>query len=163
MHFAYLLRFWLCQFLSGCAFLLFPCHFVHSFSVLSFIVAHSAEKQKCASCFSNLHTLFYKLVSQKTIDDYTERQYNNCGWAIVHSVLSGKEQTKLFSQFADKETLDSKYLKSFDDYYMIPVGEHYSYNDKIVFIDGTNQHPIIDRIVKVNGEMRQLLAFACKR
>ena len=97
--------------------------------------------------------------SQKTIDDYTERQYNNYGWAIVNSVISGKELTKLFSQFADKETLNSKFKKSFDDFYMIPVGKKYSYNDKIVFIAGSNQHPIIDRILKVNGKSEAVIGF----
>ena len=42
---------------------------------------------------------------------------------------------------------------------MIPVGKEYSYNDKIVFITGSNQHPIIDRIVKVNGENEAVIGF----
>ena len=65
----------------------------------------------------------FGVFSQKTIDDYTEREYNN------------------------------------DDYYMIPVGKEYSYNDKIVVITGSNQHPIIDRIVKVNGENEAVIGF----
>ncbi len=93
------------------------------------------------------------------IDRYTEREYNNYGWAIINNVLSNKEQMKLLAQFADKETLNSKYQRSYDDYYMIPVGEEYSYNEKIVFIDGTNQSPIIDRIVKVYGENEAVIGF----
>ena len=88
----------------------------------------------------------------REIDRYTERQYNNYGWAIVNHVLTGKEQSKLFAQFADKENLNVRYRKSYDGYYMIPVGEYYSYNNKIVFIDGTNQNPIIDRILFVTGD-----------
>lgn len=88
----------------------------------------------------------------RTVDDYTERQYNNYGWAIVNDVLTGKEQKKLFAQFSDEEDLDAKYKKSFDSYYMIPVGHYYSYNNKIVFIDGTNQSPEIDRIIEIDGE-----------
>ncbi len=59
----------------------------------------------------------------REIDRYTERQYNNYGWAIVNHVLTGKEQSKLFAQFADKENLNVRYRKSYDGYYMIPVGE----------------------------------------
>ena len=51
----------LCEVLTRCAFSLF-CHFVHSFSVLSFIVAHFSEIEKVCKLFFNLHTLFYKLI-----------------------------------------------------------------------------------------------------
>ncbi len=34
---------------------------------------------------------------------------------------------------------------------MIPVGEYYSYNNKIVFIDGTVQDPYIDRVLTLNN------------
>ena len=51
----------LCEVLARCAFL-FLCHFVHSFSVLSFIVAHFPEIEKVCKLFFNLHTLFYKLI-----------------------------------------------------------------------------------------------------
>ena len=50
----------LCEVLAPCAFL-FLCHFVHSFSVLSFIVAQFPEIEKVCKLFFNLHTLFYKL------------------------------------------------------------------------------------------------------
>lgn len=93
------------------------------------------------------------------IDRYTKRDYNNYGWAIVNNVLSKKEQTKLFAQFADKETLNSKYRKSFDDCYMIPVGHEYSYNNKIVFVEGNNQNPVIDRIITITGDNEQEIGF----
>ena len=51
----------LCEVLAWCAFL-FLCHFVHSFSVLSFIVAQFPEIEKVCKPFFNLHTLFYKLI-----------------------------------------------------------------------------------------------------
>ena len=51
----------LCEVLTQCAFSLF-CHFVHSFSALSFIVAHFPEIKKVCKLFFNLHTLFYKLI-----------------------------------------------------------------------------------------------------
>ena len=54
----------LCEVLARCAFL-FLCHFVHSFSVLSFIVAHFPEIEKVCKLFFNLHTLFYKLIWTK--------------------------------------------------------------------------------------------------
>lgn len=53
-----------CEVLARCAFL-FLCHFVHSFSVLSFIVAHFSEIEKVCKLFFNLHTLFYKLIWTK--------------------------------------------------------------------------------------------------
>ena len=51
----------LCEVLTQCDFL-FLWHFVHSFSVLSFIVAHFPKIEKVCKLFFNLHTLFYKLI-----------------------------------------------------------------------------------------------------
>ena len=57
----------LCEVLARCAFL-FLCHFVHSFSVFSFIVAHFPEIEKVCKLFFNLHTLFYKLIQDGNLE-----------------------------------------------------------------------------------------------
>ncbi len=83
------------------------------------------------------------------VDKYTEKQYNNFGWVVVNDVLTGKELKKLYSKFADAKLLKNKYPKSANGEYMIAVGDKYSVDDKIVYLKGTNQNPIITKVLKI--------------
>ena len=46
-----------------------------------------------------------------------------------------------FVSGADIKLLKSRYSRTPDGYYMIPVGDKYASDDKIVFIKGTNRNP----------------------
>ena len=90
--------------------------------------------------------------NENPIDRYTEKKYNDYGWINVNNVLTGKELKKLYSQFAEIELLKSRYAKTPDGYYMIPVGDNYDSYNKIVFIKGTNKHPLIQKVYEFTAQ-----------
>ncbi len=85
------------------------------------------------------------------IANYTETQYNNFGWVTVNNVLTGKELKKLYSQFANIKLSKNTNYKNKLGEYLIPVGAKYGSIDSIVYIKGTNKHPIIRQIVKITA------------
>ena len=89
------------------------------------------------------------------IDTYTTKQYNDFGWVAVNNVLTGKELKKLYSQFA-KVKLNKEYnFKNKLGEYLLPVGNRYGSIDKIVYIKGTNKHPIIRQVVVIKNPYRE--------
>ena len=89
------------------------------------------------------------------IDTYTTKQYNDFGWVAVNNVLTGKELKKLYSQFA-KVKLNKEYnFKNKLGEYLIPVGNRYGSIDKIVYIKGTNKHPIVRQVVVIKNPYRE--------
>ncbi len=85
---------------------------------------------------------------------YTTREYNDYGWVAVNKVLTGKELKKLYSQFAKVKLNKEQNFKNKLGEYLIPVGDRYGSVDKIVYIKGTNKHPIIRQIVEINKPFR---------
>ena len=80
------------------------------------------------------------------VDRYTEKQYNDFGWVATSGILSGKELKQLYSQFADIKLLGHKSFKTPNGENVIMTGKKYGNIDNIVFIKGTNKHPIITKI-----------------
>ena len=80
------------------------------------------------------------------IDVYSEKQYNDYGWVTVNGILTGKELKQLYSQFADIKLLKHKCPKTPKGEYIIFTGNNYGMIDSVVFIKGTNKHPIITKI-----------------
>ena len=84
--------------------------------------------------------------SFEDIDVYDEAQYNDYGWVTVNGILTGKELKQLYSQFADIKLLKHKCPKTPKGEYIIFTGHNYGMIDSVVFIKGTNKHPIITKI-----------------
>ena len=84
--------------------------------------------------------------SFEDIDVYDEAQYNDFGWVTVNGILTGKELKQLYSQFADIKLLKHKCPKTPKGEYIIFTGHNYGMIDSVVFIKGTNKHPIITKI-----------------
>ena len=84
------------------------------------------------------------------IDTYTMKQYNDFGWVTVNKVLTGKELKKLYSQFARVKLNKEQNVKNNLGEYLIPVGDKYGSIDNLVYIKGTNKHPIIRQVVEIN-------------
>jgi len=94
-------------------------------------------------------------VQNADIDAYTAKQYNDFGWVAVNKVLTGKELKKLYSQFA-KVKLNKEYnFKNKLGEYLIPVGDKYGSYDHLVYIKGTNKHPIIRQVVEIQTPYRK--------
>lgn len=86
---------------------------------------------------------------QNTLDRYDQRTYTNHGWVTVNQVLTGKEQTKLYAQWADAVENRFKYPQTPKGETIITVGDGYADADTLVFISGSNQNPIISEVVKI--------------
>lgn len=84
------------------------------------------------------------------IDRYTTKQYNDFGWVAVNKVLTGKELKKLYSQFAKVKLNKEKNVKNKLGEYLIPVGDRYGSVENLVYIKGTNKHPIIRQVVEID-------------
>ena len=99
---------------------------------------------------------------EKRIDRYDQRSYTNYGWVIANGVLSDSEYTSLNKQFAEARQHGYYYPQNNSEEYMITVGDIYSFKDdkgrtlrmqhanKIVFVSGTVQNPIISKVVEVD-------------
>ena len=73
----------------------------------------------------------------QSIDNYTEEQYNDFGLVSVNGVLTGKETKKLYSQFSD-------------------IDNH-------VLIKGSNQNPVIRKVISVNKDVpKELKSYYLK-
>lgn len=92
--------------------------------------------------------------SIKDIENYSETEYNQYGWAVVNDVLSRTEYRKLNEQFA-AIAHGGKFGKTKDGYYVIPVGEDDRPQNAFVFIKGTISKPVIGQImiIDVDNEM----------
>ncbi|MBQ5587018.1 MAG: hypothetical protein IIU73_00190, partial [Selenomonadales bacterium] len=103
-------------------------------------------------------------IDYAALEKYDQRKYTNHGWVTVNRVLTGNEQTKLYSQWADATENKYKYPRTPKGETIITVGDAYGDANVLVFISGTNQNPIISEIVRIEprdrsdvSEMREML------
>ena len=97
-----------------------------------------------------------------TIDRYDQRSYTNHGWVAYNGVLNDVEYKSFNKQFAEAILQGYKYPQTDNGEYMITVGDMYSFLDdngrvrrmqhanKVVFVSGTVQNPIISKVVEVD-------------
>ena len=89
--------------------------------------------------------------SIKDVENYSETEYNQYGWAVVNDVLSRTEYRKLNEQFA-AIAHGEKFERTKDGYYVIPVGEDDRPQNAFVFIRGTISRPVIGSIMIIDAE-----------
>ncbi|MFQ7079289.1 MAG: hypothetical protein ACLRSW_15890, partial [Christensenellaceae bacterium] len=89
--------------------------------------------------------------SIKDIENYSETEYNQYGWAVVNDVLSRTEYRKLNEQFAATAHGET-FERTRDGYYVIPVGEDNKPQNAFVFIKGTISRPVISNIMIIDAE-----------
>ena len=89
--------------------------------------------------------------SIKDIENYSETEYNQYGWAVVNDVLSRTEYRKLNEQFA-ATAHGEKFERTRDGFYVIPVGEDNRPQNAFVFIKGTISKPVIGQIMIIDAE-----------
>lgn len=83
----------------------------------------------------------------ENVDFYTENEYNNYGWARANNVLNVAENEMLRSRFAAAtQKLENPY-KTKSGEFMISIGQHVE--NKIVFMAGTIDNPIITRVIEM--------------
>lgn len=83
------------------------------------------------------------------LDNYTEKQYNDYGWARANDILDASENGELRSKFADAVKRKIVYPKTKSGEYMIEVGKT---GNKIAFADGTIEKPIISSVIDIHLE-----------
>lgn len=87
------------------------------------------------------------------VDTYTEKEYNNFGWARANNVLTANENEELRSKFAAAVKKHTKPPKTKSGEFMIAlnvkIGNQY-YENKIAYMKGTIRNPIITRIVEID-------------
>lgn len=97
--------------------------------------------------------------SKGNLERYTPKQYNDYGWVATNEVLTGKELKKLYSQFARIKLNKEKNFKNKLGEYLIPVGDKYGSFDHLVYIKGTNKHPIIRQVVEITEQYRETAEY----
>ena len=80
--------------------------------------------------------------------DYTEKQYNDFGWARGNGILSKTENARLRSLFADAVSKQGSPYRTKSGEYMIAVGD--IADNKIVYMKGTIDNPVITRILEID-------------
>ena len=85
---------------------------------------------------------------KKIIDGYSEKEYNNYGWARANEVLTALENAELRAKFASAVSKQTKPPKTKAGEYMISIGEQVE--NKIAYMKGTIDDPIITRIVEID-------------
>ncbi len=103
-------------------------------------------------------------VDYVALDRYDSRTYANHGWVTVNRVLSGTALKRLYSQFSQFHNNQHKFPTTPQGEAMIVVGDTAESADTIVYISGTNQNPIISKVVKITpndpndvSEIRQFI------
>jgi hypothetical protein len=86
--------------------------------------------------------------ARKKVDLYSEKEYNNYGWARANDVLSAKENTKLRSLFADAVSKQSNPPRTKSGEYMIAIGE--DVDNKIAYMEGTIDDPKITKVLAID-------------
>ncbi|MBQ4317424.1 MAG: hypothetical protein IJC20_04155, partial [Clostridia bacterium] len=85
---------------------------------------------------------------QNGIDGYSEKEYNDYGWARANDVLSATENADLRSKFANAVSKQTKPPKTKAGEFMISIGD--KVENKIAYMKGTIDNPIITRIVEID-------------
>jgi len=86
--------------------------------------------------------------SKKDIADYTEKEYDSYGWAVVNEVLDETEQAALFDRLSDKKN-GTSFERTHDKKYIFPVGEEFGVNNVLVVSNGNYYKPSIERIHRI--------------
>ncbi len=94
---------------------------------------------------------FSSSITEDAVDIYTEKQYNNFGWAVASKILYGRMISDFNSKIASIRH-GTKFIKSADGYYIIPTGVEESINNVLVYTDAKLLNPTIKKIVKINFE-----------
>ena len=85
---------------------------------------------------------------REIVDNYSQKEYNDFGWARANDVLSATENADLRSKFAAAISKQTKPPKTKAGEYMISVGD--TVENKIAYMKGTIDNPIITRIVEID-------------
>ncbi len=90
--------------------------------------------------------------AKKGLDKYTEKQYNNFGWASYNGVITAKEREVLLSRFADFKHNRNKYA-------ITEQGEAVIYSfecpDVIMYVKGTIKSPEITKIIRITTDPQE--------
>ena len=106
------------------------------------------ETYEKSNSFSKNSLEKYSNLEKDEIDNYTEEQYNNFGWARANGVLSARENERLRSLFADAVSKQSNPPKTKSGEYMIAIGE--DVDNKIAYMTGEIDNPVITRVLKID-------------
>ena len=90
------------------------------------------------------------------VDTYTEKEYNDFGWARANNLLSGNENATLRSLFADADKRDHKFRTTKAGEYMIPIGD--GVENKIAFMTGEIDTPILTRVLVIDENTEKELS-----
>ena len=83
-----------------------------------------------------------------SIDNYTQKQYNDYGWARANDIISASESEELRSKFADAVKRKIVFPKTKSGEYMIEIGE---IGQKIAFMHGTITNPFISSVIEIDA------------
>ena len=90
---------------------------------------------------------------ENTVDKYTQKQYNNFGWARTTDAISKNELDDMYSKIHEKGSL-AKFKKSTNGEAIIEVNDKprttLGANNVFAFVKGTKNEPQITRVVRVN-------------
>ena len=97
----------------------------------------------------------YSLSSKKTIDKYTQKQYNDFGWARDTEAISKNELDDLYSKVQEKGSL-KRFPQSSNGEAIIEVNDNphttLGTNNVFVFVTGTKNNPQINKVVRFQAE-----------
>ena len=82
------------------------------------------------------------------LDKYSEKEYNNFGWARANGVLSVSENADLRSKFAAAISKHITPPKTKNGEFMFAIGDEVE--NKIAYMKGQIDDPIITRILEIN-------------
>ncbi len=99
----------------------------------------------------NVNTKF----SERNINKYTQKEYNDYGWASANGLINAGQNADYRSKFAMAKTGRAKFNKSKNGEYIIPVSDIYDslsegINTVLVFAKGTIDNPKITRIIIID-------------
>ncbi|MBQ7333204.1 MAG: hypothetical protein IJW38_02525 [Clostridia bacterium] len=108
---------------------------------------YSAINQNTNAYDSNLRLSEGEKRNAAAVDNYSEEEYNNFGWARENNVLNAAENERLRSLFAD--AVMGKYFPETDSgEYMIAIGD--KVDNKIAYMTGEIDNPVITRILEID-------------
>ncbi len=118
---------------------------------------YSAINQNTNAYDSNLRLSEGEKRNAAAVDNYSEEEYNNFGWARENNVLNAAENEDLRSKFAGATKGLISVPKSKSGEYMIAVGGN-GINNKIAFMKGDIDSPIITRILEIDADNETTLS-----
>jgi hypothetical protein len=86
--------------------------------------------------------------SKNPLDKYSEKEYNNFGWARANGILSVSENADLRSKFAAAISKHITPPKTENGELMFAIGDEVE--NKIAYMKGQIDDPIITRILEIN-------------